>query len=431
MLLSTAYLKTLGRTLDVGLHAELEPEKRDESPLDAVTTPVVAAFMPALLPFWSKVPSLLRFSLVAAAGVAVYTAFRVLRYVVEPIYTFFGETCPVDYDHPLWNPILRLVGFDVSDAPQSAKFAREAIEARPIFAPWSPDVQDRVGSQEATEAPSASPGVLSRAWGKLTGDATRALRGAFTKEETDSLTVLRAANVSFRGGKGMTDATRNAVARAESKYGIPSGNLQAMVMIESGGNPFAVSPTGAIGLLQFIASTARSYGLRNRFDPDSNIDAGARLYVDNARYLERAGLPTTLNNVYLLHQLGPRAVKLIRASQTGEAVTDDKLRHAMSLNFGDVAPDQYTSITSKKVASAFDRAQRVTAPADYYGAAAAPSLAQTVPATTPPAPTVVRPPAVAAPAPTVAQPSRQAAERPTANGGTLIRTHNGTLLSVH
>jgi soluble lytic murein transglycosylase-like protein len=42
----------------------------------------------------------------------------------------------------------------------------------------------------------------------------------------------------------------------------------------------AISPKGALGLMQFMPETAARYGLRNPFDPKAAIDAGARYLRD-------------------------------------------------------------------------------------------------------------------------------------------------------
>lgn len=62
--------------------------------------------------------------------------------------------------------------------------------------------------------------------------------------------------------------------------------LHALVVVESGYRPTAVSPAGAAGLTQIMPATARALGVRDRFDPDANVLAGAD-YL--ARQLVRFG----------------------------------------------------------------------------------------------------------------------------------------------
>lgn len=54
--------------------------------------------------------------------------------------------------------------------------------------------------------------------------------------------------------------------------------LEALVASESGGNPHAVSPAGAIGLTQLMPATARLLGV-NPYDPLDNLRGGARYLV--------------------------------------------------------------------------------------------------------------------------------------------------------
>ncbi|WP_211611791.1 lytic transglycosylase domain-containing protein [Paraburkholderia haematera] len=52
--------------------------------------------------------------------------------------------------------------------------------------------------------------------------------------------------------------------------------LMAVIDVESGGNPQAVSPKGATGLMQLMPGTGARHGASNLFDPRQNIAAGAR-----------------------------------------------------------------------------------------------------------------------------------------------------------
>ncbi len=73
------------------------------------------------------------------------------------------------------------------------------------------------------------------------------------------------------------------IARAASRWNVSASLLAAQLYAESGFNPFAVSPAGARGIAQFMPGTARSYGLRDPFDPAASIQAQARLMRDLLR----------------------------------------------------------------------------------------------------------------------------------------------------
>jgi soluble lytic murein transglycosylase-like protein len=62
---------------------------------------------------------------------------------------------------------------------------------------------------------------------------------------------------------------------AANRYGIPSGLFLRLVQQESGWNPGAVSPKGAIGLAQLMPQTARVLGV-DPHDPAQNLEGGAR-----------------------------------------------------------------------------------------------------------------------------------------------------------
>lgn len=70
------------------------------------------------------------------------------------------------------------------------------------------------------------------------------------------------------------------IAEAAQRFALPTAWLQAVLRAESGGDPRAVSPKGAIGLMQIMPETWADLRVRHRlgsdpYDPHDNIIAGA------------------------------------------------------------------------------------------------------------------------------------------------------------
>jgi hypothetical protein len=64
--------------------------------------------------------------------------------------------------------------------------------------------------------------------------------------------------------------------RTSQEYGLDPGLARLVVQQESGYNPQAVSPKGAMGLMQLMPGTASLLGVQDPFNPAQNIDGGVR-----------------------------------------------------------------------------------------------------------------------------------------------------------
>ncbi len=142
-----------------------------------------------------------------------------------------------------------------------------------------------------------------------------------------SLSTLDAEQIEVLGIVGST----------ARKHEIDPLDFAAVAWIESKFRPNAKNPNStASGVMQFVLSTANAYGLADPFDPHANLDAGARLWKDNAYILQLGlGRKPTGAEMYLAHQQGADgALRLLRSVGDASSLVGDA---AIALNGGDAA----------------------------------------------------------------------------------------------
>jgi Transglycosylase SLT domain/Domain of unknown function (DUF4124) len=86
-------------------------------------------------------------------------------------------------------------------------------------------------------------------------------------------------------------AFAHVIRSAAERHGVDVRLVEAIVQTESAGNPTAVSPKGARGLMQLMPERAAELGVRDSFDPIQNVDGGVRHMRD---LLQRFGGDVTL-----------------------------------------------------------------------------------------------------------------------------------------
>jgi soluble lytic murein transglycosylase-like protein len=77
------------------------------------------------------------------------------------------------------------------------------------------------------------------------------------------------------------------------KHDLREDLVIAVAKAESSFNPLAVSPKGAVGIMQLMKDTARQYGVVNRYNASENLEAG----VKHLKYLYekyKGNIPLTL-----------------------------------------------------------------------------------------------------------------------------------------
>jgi soluble lytic murein transglycosylase-like protein len=81
------------------------------------------------------------------------------------------------------------------------------------------------------------------------------------------------------------------IATVATSYDVDVRLVHAVIEQESNYKAGARSSKGARGLMQLMPATARQYGVRNAYDPRSNIEAGVRHLKD---LMSRLDVPTAL-----------------------------------------------------------------------------------------------------------------------------------------
>ncbi len=97
---------------------------------------------------------------------------------------------------------------------------------------------------------------------------------------------------------------KSLIQKVANQTGLDAAFLHAVIQTESAYNPNAISPKGAVGLMQLMPATAKRFGVKNRANASSNVYGGAR-YL---RFL----LKLFNNNIYLAlaaYNAGENAVK--------------------------------------------------------------------------------------------------------------------------
>lgn len=173
----------------------------------------------------------------------------------------------------------------------------------------------------AADTPAAEPArvFLSGAAGPVMG--TRTAVGGLAGIPGDALAAANVPPIAWSGGEPtpMAEALAPAlepplrpsvkqwqglVEGTAARHGVPAWLVQNVLQVESGGNPAATSPAGAMGLMQLMPGTARELGVTEPYDPAQNLDGGVR-YL--AQMLKR--FDGDLEKAVAAYNAGPGAVQ--------------------------------------------------------------------------------------------------------------------------
>lgn len=150
------------------------------------------------------------------------------------------------------------------------------------------------GSISFNGQPVKLPGWL----GSKSGDNQLDIKPQGTVSMRDSLEAGLIANKPRRSNLAADLKSRpyaGIIHEKARKYDVHPELVHAVIQAESSYNPRAVSPAGAVGLMQLMPKTAQRFGVSDSTNPRQNIDGGVRYlrflldYFDNNTRLAVAG----------------------------------------------------------------------------------------------------------------------------------------------
>ncbi|MDA8169390.1 MAG: lytic transglycosylase domain-containing protein [Nitrospiraceae bacterium] len=133
---------------------------------------------------------------------------------------------------------------------------------------------------------------------------------------------------------GRTDDVDRIVERKAQKYSVDPHLVKAVIKAESGYDRRAISPKGAMGLMQLMPQTANSMGVYNPFDPEENIEGGVK-YLSSL--IDRFGNVTLALAAY---NAGPSCVEKHGAVPPYRE-TEDYVRKILAMYKGKDYPPDY------------------------------------------------------------------------------------------
>lgn len=116
------------------------------------------------------------------------------------------------------------------------------------------------------------------------------------------LVVYRSPKKSYKPRN--TKAYDDIIKEASNAHGLNFGLVKAVIQAESAFNPNAVSPAGALGLMQIMPENLSNFGVQDPFNPRDNVMGGTKYLKE---LLER--YDSDLSLVLAAYNAGPGAVE--------------------------------------------------------------------------------------------------------------------------
>lgn len=100
---------------------------------------------------------------------------------------------------------------------------------------------------------------------------------SFSQMTDEAVNLLNNENGIYEEGSATKSDIDKLVNYYSQKKGVPASLVHSVIKAESDYNSEAISPKGAMGLMQLMPETAMGLGVENPFNPEENIKGGVTL----------------------------------------------------------------------------------------------------------------------------------------------------------
>ena len=145
---------------------------------------------------------------------------------------------------------------------------------------------------------------------------------------------------------------QSVIRAAAEKYGLDADLLHCVIAVESNFDPKAVSPKNARGLMQLLPTTAAQFGVKDIFDPEENVNAGARYLHDLlGKYRNNLTLALAAYNAgpERVDQYGHRVPPYLETMQYVQRIAKSyaKIKATAAQQSGNEMREMYKSLTDR------------------------------------------------------------------------------------
>jgi soluble lytic murein transglycosylase-like protein len=114
-------------------------------------------------------------------------------------------------------------------------------------------------------------------WGNIQDSVDPVIKGPRPYKQGITTACLTSNHPSLKTAK-RESIFHSIILEASNRHKVDPALVKAIIMVESGYNPMAISKKGAVGLMQIMPATADALGVEDLFDPAHNVNAGVSYF---------------------------------------------------------------------------------------------------------------------------------------------------------